>query len=400
MTTGGRTMKRALESLLLVALALGPAGASADSPIAVAITNPAPDTPSFGAFEVEAEVYSQEPIQKVEFYVDGRLVGAANKRPYRVKVDLGYENEEHTYRVVARGASGATGEETLITPAISVDMLMNVELQQLYVTVNRGQDRDLDLDRGDFRVLDDGQPQELVTFEQGEVPLTAVVLLDASESMQGTRLQKALEGARVFIDGLQGLDQGMVMLFSDHLLRSTPFSSDSQVLGNVLENVAATGGTALNDHLYLALKRLETQPGRPVVVLFSDGTDAHSALPMEEVLWKVNRSQALLYWILLEGEGRSGGDTISTAWRDGEANKRELELLRKAVNQSGGQIYSIARPDELVGAFRDILAELREQYVLGYYPSNSRGDGSWHKVKVEVRPFGLRVRHRGGYVDG
>lgn len=396
----GRTMKRALESLLLVALALGPAGASADSPIAVAITNPAPDTPSFGSFEVEAEVYSQEPIQKVEFYVDGRLVGTSGKRPYRVKVDLGYENLEHTYRVVAHGASGATGEEVLVTPAISVEMQMNVELQQLYVTVNRGQGRALDLGRGDFRVLDDGQPQELVTFERGEVPLTSVVLLDVSESMQGTRLQKALEGARVFIDGLQELDQGMVMLFSDHLLRSTPFSSDSQVLGGVLENVAATGGTALNDHLYLALKRLETQPGRPVVVLFSDGTDAHSALPMEEVLWKVNRSQALLYWILLEGEGRSGGDTISTAWRDGDANKRELELLRKAVNQSGGQIYSIARPDELVGAFRDILAELREQYVLGYYPSNSRGDGSWHKVKVEVKPFGLRVRHRGGYVDG
>lgn len=395
-------MKRSLCAAGALALAglLAPGSAPADSPIAVAITNPAPGAPSFGEFEIEAEVYAEEAIRLVEFYVDGELAGSSSKRPHRVKVDLGYENLEHTYRVVAHGVSGAVGEETLVTPAISVDMQLNVELQQLYVTVQRGGSRALDLGRSDFVVYDEGERQELVTFERGEVPLTAVVLLDVSESMQGERLPKALEGAHVFIEGLRDLDQATLMLFSDQLLRSTPFTNDPAVLGGVLGGVTATGGTSLNDHLYLALKRLESQPGRPVIVLFSDGTDAHSALPMAEVLWKVNRSQALLYWILLEGEGKSGGDTISTAWRNGEANKQELELLRKAVAQSGGETYPIARPGELVGAFRNILAELREQYVLGYYPSNSRSDGSWHRVRVEVKPFGHRVRHRDGYVDG
>jgi Ca-activated chloride channel homolog len=390
-------MKRLLllACLLLIAPAHG-----AEAPVAVAILNPTPSAPSFGEFEVAAEVYAEEPIRQVEFYVDGKLVGTDYKRPYRVKIDVGYENLEHRYRVVAYGASGAVGEETVVTPPISVDMELNLDLQQLYVTVDRGSQRALDLARGDFEVLDDGQQQDLVTFERGDVPLTAVVLLDTSQSMAGVRLQKALDGARKFIDGLQGLDQGMVILFSDHLLRSTPFSSDRAVLDDALAGVSAAGGTALNDHLYLALKRLEAQPGRPVIVLLSDGTDAHSALPMQEVLWKIRRSQALLYWILLEGEGKSSGDTISTAWRDGKANKEELELLRKGVEQSGGEIYPIARPEELAGAFQSILAELREQYVLGYYPSNSRHDGAWHRVKVEVKPLGLRVRHRGGYVDG
>lgn len=394
-------MRRKLPTLLsLLALILPAWGAMASaSSIAVAILNPRADEPSYGEFEIEADVFADEAIQRVEFFVDGEPVGTATKRPFRVRVDLGFENSEHEYRVVAYGVSGATGEETMVTPAIAVDMQMDVELQQLYVTVNRGSRRDLSLAREDFTIRDNGEEQQLVTFERGEVPITAVVLLDASESMQGIRLEKALEGARLFVNGLEGLDQGMILLFSDRLLRATRFSSEPTVLTAALDGVTADGGTAVNDHLYLALKRLEAQPGRPVVVLFSDGTDAHSALPMREVLWKAGRSQALIYWILLEGEGRSGGDTISTAWRDGEANKEEVKLLREVVDRSGGRVYSIARPGELVGAFQDILAELREQYVLGYYPSNLRKDGSWHRVRVDVGSLGMRVRHRGGYVD-
>jgi Ca-activated chloride channel family protein len=278
-------------------------------------------------------------------------------------------------------------------------MQLDLERQQLYVTVSRSGGRDLELSREDFQIVDNGETQRLVTFERGEVPMTAVVLLDASESMQGLRLPKALEGAKVFLRGLRELDQAMVLLFSDRLLRATSFASDPAVLTAALTGVTIQGGTAVNDHLYLALKHLEAQPGRPVVVLFSDGIDVHSALPMREVLWKLGRSQALLYWILLEGEGKAGGDTISSAWRNGEANKEEAALLRQAVEQSGGQVYPIARPEELVPAFAEILAELRDQYVLGYYPSSLRHDGSWHRVKVEAKPLGVRVRHRGGYVD-
>lgn len=390
--------------LLVLLLALSPAAgfraAAQEAPdVAIAITNPSPSSPSFGDFEVEADVFTTAAVERVDFFVDGKQVGSATQRPYRAKVSLGYENLEHTYRVVAHLAGGATAEEQLTTPAISVDMHMNVELQQLYVTVQRGGDRDLSLGRDDFRVYDNGDRQEIVTFERGEVPITAVVLLDTSESMQGSRLEQAVAGANVFLRGLQGEDLGKVVLFSDRVHQATSFSGDPQVLTAALTNARAVGGTAVNDHLYLALKSLEAQPGRPVVVLFSDGTDAHSALPMEEVLWKAGRSQALIYWIHLQGEGKSSTDTISTAWRDGDGNKEEVEQLRRAVNRSGGTIHTIERPEELSGAFREILAELREQYVLGYYPSSSKSDGSWHDVRVTVDSLTARARHRGGYVD-
>lgn len=389
----------ALGLLSLLALSVpGLVAPAAAADIAIAITNPSAASPSYGEFEVEAEVYTAEAITRVDFYLDGKLVGSDTQRPYRAKVDVGYENVRHEYRVVAHTAGGERAEELLVTEALAVDDEMNVQLQQLYVTVQRGRNRDLSLSRGDFRVVDDGQRQEIVTFERGEVPITAIVLLDTSESMVGNRLTHAVQGAEVFVKGLQAEDLGMVLLFSDRLQGGTPFSGEPQVLTAALQSARAEGGTAVNDHLYLALKRLEAQPGRPVIVLFSDGTDAHSILPMEQVLWKAGRSQALIYWIRLEAEGASSTDTISTAWRDGDTSKTEAEQLQKAVERSGGEIYSIQRSEDLAGAFRNILAELREQYVLGYYPNTSRGDGSWHEVKVNG-PLGLRVRHRGGYVD-
>lgn len=392
-----RAPSAATAAALLLALAATPAFAG--SSIAVAITNPPPSEPAFGEMDLEAQVYAEEEVLTVEFYLDGELAGRDDQSPYRVRVDLGYDNQSHEIRVVAHGVTGAVGEETLTTVPLAVEQKLDLDLHQLYVTVKRGGSRALDLNRSDFTVYEDGVRQDLVTFERGEVPITAVLLLDSSESMRDGRLHNAIAGARAFVSGLEGLDQGMVVLFSDRLLRSTPFTDDPAALAAVTEGAMPEGGTALNDHLYLALKKLETRPGRPVVVVFSDGTDAHSVLPMEEVLWKTRRSQALVYWVLLEADHDTFGDTITTAWRDAEGNRREVDLLRKVVNDSGGEIYRISDPGNLEGAFRAILSELRDQYVLGYYSSSPHKDGSWRKVRVDVAGLGLRARHRGGYVD-
>lgn len=388
-------MKQPLFATLCLLAVAGPARAG----IEVAIISPDGTQASFGEFEISAKVTATEPVRAVDFYVDGRLAGTATEAPYKLKVDVGWENQEHHYRVVATDASGLSAEARLATPAIKVEMDIKVQLKQLYVTVTDGGRRALGLERGDFSIQDDGVSQEMVTFERGEVPITAVVLLDSSQSMEGARMQHAQEGAKVFIEGLRDLDQGMLMTFSDRLLVSTPFVSEGSELKRALSGLAPEGGTAVNDVLYLALERLEAQPGRPVVVLLSDGIDVHSAVSMREVVWKAGRSQALIYWLRLMGEGKQGGDTISTAWRSGAETKTELEQLEEAVVQSGGEIIPIVKPEELKGAFAGILAELREQYVLGYYPSNAAGDGRWHKVKVALKEGGYRVRHRGGYAD-
>ncbi len=383
---------------LLLALSLCVASSAQATSIFVTITSPKPSVPVFDEVEFSAVVTSAEDIERVEFYVDGQEVGSDETSPYWVSVHLGGDNVERQFTVVAYGVSGAQGTASITTPKLDINLEVEVELQQLYVTVTRDGERVLDLDRRNFTVLDNNAREELVTFERGDVPFTAVLLLDASESMKGERLAAATDGARAFLTGLNPLDEAMMILFSDRVLAATPFSNQQEALVTGLESTRAGGGTALNDHLYAALHLLHRRQGRRTVVLMSDGVDVLSVLGIEDVLWRVRRSDALIYWIRLEDE-RQPHSSFSSAWRDYETNREQVEGLEQVVKESGGRIAVLTRIEDLKDAFEEILSELREQYVLGYYPSRQRGDGSWRPVKVRVDVYGTRVRTREGYID-
>ena len=371
------------------------------APIDVWIEKPRSTKFVFGDVDFEASVQSDEDVAAVEFFLDGRKVAEFVGPPYRLLVDVGFDNVEHEFSVVARTATGEKATAVMVTTALQVDEMVQVDLQQLYVTVSGGGQRVLDLDRSDFRITDDGKRQEIVTFERGDVPITASLILDSSLSMEkGERLEAALQGARVFLQGMHPLDRAQVILFSDRVLRRTAFGEDHEGLSEALDDVHAACGTAINDHLFLSLSGLEREQGRRVVVLFSDGEDVHSVLGMKDVLQKARASQALIYWIFLSEEGADEEvRTYTTSWRDAEANLKEAKLLRQAIRESGGRIEVVEDPAALNEAFAGILAELREQYVLGYYPSEDRGDGKWHDVKVRVDRSGVAVRAREGYVD-
>jgi Ca-activated chloride channel family protein len=389
---------------LLAALAVlaAAAPAAAQSRVRVAILEPGPFDAVSGEVRVVIGVEAAEPVARVELYVDGRLLTTLAEPPWEATVELGPQNEEHVFRAVAYGASGARGEMSLETPAIEVDEVMELPLQQLYVTVTRGADRVTTLSRESFRVVDAGEVQQLVTFEGGDAPLTAVLLVDSSQSMRGERLQAAIRGAQAFTAGMKELDEAMAILFADRLLRATPFTDDPEELRSLLEGVEAGGGTALTDHLYAAFKILDGRQGRRVVVVLSDGFDVYSGLRMKDVLWKAQRSQAIVYWIQLKDQVAAVGSEPGlylSSWRDAEANREEYETLRRLVLETGGRIQEIERIGEVESAFQSILAELRDQYVLGYYPTDLRRDGSWRQVQVRVRGVGNSARVREGYVD-
>lgn len=366
--------------------------------VEVFIASPSTLEPAFGNVEVVVEVHAEQELAEVALVVDDRKRVRLTEPPWRFLVDLGDENREHSFKVVARTLEGAIGESAIKTPAIRVDEELDVELQQLYVTVTQDDRRVLDLQQNDFTVRDNGQPQQIVTFARGDVPITAAVLVDSSESMKGERLDGALRGAKAFVDGMKELDEAMLMLFSDRLLRATPFTDQSSELLAALEGVSPGGNTSVNDHLYLALKLLEARQGRRVIVLFTDGADLHSVLDMDDVMWKARRSQVLIYWIVLLDRGAANTSYI-TAWRDKNDNARQLEGLARVTEQTGARVIGIRNVEETEKAFREILAELREQYVLGFYPSSSQDDGKWHEVKVSVARSGAEVRAREGYVD-
>lgn len=392
----GFRISLAVATAVALGAALAPAPAGA---LDVFLRSPGAYEPVFGEVVLEADVLSAEPVASVVFRVDDEEVARLVEPPWRTTVDVGQDNAEHAFEVTVTDAAGESATARVVTPAIAVDSELDLGLQQLYVTVSRGSSRELDLTVEDFTVLDEGEPQEIVTFEGGDVPLTAALLVDASLSMAGPRLAAAIEGAEAFVAGMLPLDEATLMLFSDRLLHQTPFTGDPAVIAGALGAVEAQGGTALNDHLYAALERLERHQGRRVLILLSDGVDIESVLTMEDVLWKAGRSQSVVYWIRLQDADAPAVVARMSAWRGPEEHRRERQGLARLIRRTGGRVVNLSRIEDAPAAFEEVLAELREQYVLGYYPSVDLDDGSWHRVRVEVEGLGHDVRTREGYVD-
>ncbi|MEM8993868.1 MAG: VWA domain-containing protein [Acidobacteriota bacterium] len=381
-------------SLALVALGAGPA-AAADDEISVLLVLPAYGEALFGEVEVEADIYAPDvEIERVLFFLDGEMQAVVGQAPWKAVIDAGQENVEHVFEVLVQAVGGLTATSSVHTPRIKTDEEVAVELQQLYVAVERNKKRVLNLQRGDFTVVDNGQRQDLVTFESGEVPFTATLLVDASTSMKGDRLRIALEGVAGFVDAMRELDQAKLMLFSDRLLYESPFTSFGSVITLGLSTVEAGGGTALSDHLYLALKKLEERQGRRVIVVLSDGVDVESALSMDHVRWRANQLQPVIYW-LRTNFGEKEGDRQSM-WRSSAEHREELDGFEDAVVESGGRIETITQIEQVGDALKRILDDLRNQYVLGYYPDDK---GGRHKVDVRVAG-GAKVRARGSYSKG
>lgn len=392
-------LRTRLLAVALLTLA-GASGTAAQSEVSVAITTPDYGAVVFGPTQVAAEVYSAETeVTGVDFYLDGFLAASAKQRPYEVVIDTGQQNREHLIEVVAVAGNEPVASSSIRTAEIVTDLVVDVELRQLFVTVLRDQQRVTGLPRDAFTIKDDGVTQPTVTFASSDVPFSAVLMVDASDSMVGGKFEAALAGAAEFLAQMKPSDEAKVILFSDEILKETPFSSMSGVLQLGVTGVEPEGGTAVNDALYFGLKSVAPRLSRKVLILLSDGGDVESALPMSGVQTVLRQEQAVLYWIRLTGSRFDPAEAFRlTNWRDAEANQQQLDLLVEAVEESGGRIIPISSPIEISPAFSAIFQELRDQFVLGYYPLIQRGPGSWHRIDVDVRGD-YDVRVRAGYLE-
>jgi VWFA-related protein len=390
------TIRALLPSCLALALTLASASRATEGP-EVWIERPPEGEPTFGEVEVEAVVVSAAPITRVELFFDGASFGALSEPPFRWRIEVGSENRDRRFEVVVEDALGQRARHLRVTPAIAVGEEVQVRLHEVYVTVERRGEPVEGLESSDFEILDNGRAERVVTFNRGEVPITAVILLDASLSMRGPPLRSALQGALAFIHQLADEDHASILLFSDRLLHQTPFTGDRRALAAGLSRVEASGGTALNDHLYLAFKQLEERLGRRVVILLSDGIDSHSALTIREVQWLAQRSRALVYW--LRTEELDPSHRLFSSWKGPEEYREEYRLLGQVVTESGGRILPLESPQDAPGAFEEIFRELRSQYILGYQPTGLTGAGAWRRLQVRVQTPGARVRAPAGYVD-
>lgn len=359
----------------------------------VAIVSPEPGTVALGTVQLELRVWGD--AESVEVFLDGQSLGVLRTPPWQMHVEVGASGREHVFEAVARAADGRQDTARVRTGSFRVDEVVDLEVIELYVTATQGGRRVEDLLREDFVVEDDGVEQAIANFYRGDAPLTAWLLIDTSGSMQGDRLRAAIAGADEFLDGLEDQDRARLTLFSDRVQSVSPMTSFVDVLRLGLDRAVARGATAINDHLFLALQQLAGLQGRRTIILLSDGIDTVSILGMDDVLPLARRSGALIYWIRPERRGPE----LSSSWRDGNDLEHERRLLEQVVRESGGRIVEVPSLAESRGGFREILDEMRDQYVLGFYPTENRNDGSWHRVRVEVRRNDLEIRTRSGYLD-
>ena len=380
---------------------VGPGGSllvvrSGPAPVRVKLLRPLAGEVTAGEVEVVAEVETEDPVAWVDFFVNGWPAARVKSPPYSAIVAVPEDAGPCRFAAVVRTTTGGRGSDTVATLRVVHEEHLDVALRQVHVAVTRSRVGP-PLERRHFRLLDQGVEQPIATFSRGDIPLSALLLVDASESMRGGSLEGAFEAARAFLARLEEDDEAAVMVFADRLLSLTPFGPPEPGLLEGAERTPAGGGTALNDHLYAALHLLEGRPGRRVVVLLSDGADVLSTLRAEDLLWKVRRSDATLYWLRLRGPRESW--SFISSWRDAAANARETAGLVDVVEESGGRVETLTAAEDLAPSLTGLLGELREQYVLGYYPQRLRRDGSWRPVDVEVDVGGVRLRYRDGWVD-
>ena len=369
--------------------------AKAQDTTSLEILEPAAGQTVFGPTTIRCAVYSDVPIEHLTFYFDGEEAGRVNQPPWQVAVDAGEENRQHLIRVVARDTSGRVFATERTLPALHIDDHVDLDLQQVYVTVQRGAVRELGLEKEAFELFDDGRPQEIVTFARGEIPFTAVILVDASSSMRGAPLKDALEGARAFVESMKPQDEAQILAVSDRLLKVIDGSRDNSSVEET-DGLEAVGGTAIREFLYLGLRAVERRQGRRAVIALSDGDDGVSALTTEDLLEVARQSRALLYWIRPETKGAAPHLSV---WRSQGAAQRDLRQLEKAVRESGGSVLVISNMSQARSALLEVLQELRDQYALGYYPTPKHGDGRWREIDVGVDDRLLRVKWRRHYRD-
>ncbi|HEX5110625.1 MAG TPA: VWA domain-containing protein [Vicinamibacterales bacterium] len=244
----------------------------------------------------------------------------------------------------------------------------------------------------DFEVVEDGSQQTIRFFAQGtdqKAPeLHAGLMLDTSESMIDD-LDLSRTAAIKFLNRLPEA-RDLTLVDFDSQVRVGRFSQDD--FPRLVERIRSRKGegmTALYDAFILYLDGATENPGRSVLVAFTDGGDSRSRTDFGDVVDMVRASSNVTIYVvgLLEHQSPQA------------RNEQRLRLTRIA-DESGGQAIFPNSMKEVEAAYDRIVNELRAQYSLGYVSTNTRNDGRWRNVKIKVTRDDLkdvRVRTRGGY---
>ena len=358
---------------------------SGGNDVTVSITSPEPDSYAAGTVTLRAAIqpgHRVKDIARAMFYIDGRLVCTVME-PTRLECpwDAGAQIQEHVIRAVVELHGGVRAVTSMRTKGLDLVEAVRVEVTQVTAVVTDDGRFIKGLPGSAFRLLEDGVAQKITHFSSEGSPLDLVIAVDVSASM--TQAMPQLKNSvKRFLNALSPKDRVTLTAFNDSMFTLTRRDTTPEQRLRAVDRLAPWGGTALYDVIVRGLQQLTTQPGRRVLVVFSDGDDKSSHSTIQTVEQAVRASDATLFMVAL-------GSGVKNA-----AIKSGIERL---VDMSGGRALFVERSDQLDGPFADILDELSNQYLLGYESTNSARDGAWREIKVELPNHGYDVRARQGY---
>jgi Ca-activated chloride channel family protein len=262
-------------------------------------------------------------------------------------------------------------------------MHMDVDLALVNVTVTDPYNRLVTgLDTDNFRVYEDSVEQELVTFSAEDVPISIGVIFDFSGSM-ANKVAKAREAALQFFKTANPQDEFFLVSFNERAELTSSYTNSVEDLQSRMMLTVPKGRTALLDAIYLGLSQMRgARNAKRALLILSDGGDNHSRYSENDIKRLVKEADTQLYAV---------GIFDPLGYRN--RTPEELNgpsLLSEVTEMTGGRVFAVEKLDELPDIATKIGMELRNQYVIGYRPSNKTHDARWRKVKVKLRaPKGL-----------
>ena len=267
---------------------------------------------------------------------------------------------------------------------------VDTELVNLNVRVVDRNNRSIgSLTKNDFKVFEDNVEQPIDSFTKGEVPTNYAMVIDNSGSMR-LLLDKVIEASKIIVNTNRKDDETSIIRFvdSDKIEVTQDFTSNKSDVLESLDNLFIEGGpTAIIDAVYLAAQNVDeyeksrnpNDRKRRALILVSDGEDRDSFYKEQQLFELLRESDVQIFCVGFVNELSKEGGFISKSPQG--KSKAFLERLSK---ETGGKVYFPNSVSELNGIAEDIANELRTQYILSYYPTNSDKSSKYRAIKVNV----------------
>lgn len=296
-------------------------------------------------------------------------------------------------------ATSVAQEQKPTAPQGAPTFKTGIDLVALSVTVVDGHQKYVSgLTPHDFQVFEDGVLQDLSFFSASQTPLDLAILLDTSASMSD-KLALAQAAALGLAKTLRAEDRAAVIDLKDRVDILQPFTNDAQKIEAAIRATTASGGTALYNAVYVALKqfaaltRQQSDVRRQAIVVLSDGEDTVSLLSFDDVMDLAKRSGVGVYTVSLRSKfAMLRAKSAHASFAHGDYSMKTL------ARETGARAFFPADAGELPAIYAAIGEELAHQYALGYAPQNVRPDGTYRNVIVRVvKHPDARPRTRTGY---